>query len=71
MAAALVPYLTEGNMRLHRVNIDLDPALLARFDWDVPLLFAGEFEICRHEFNAFAFETWFTRLTERHNMPRV
>lgn len=65
MAAALGPYLAEGKMELHPVDIDLDTALLARFDRDVPLLFAGDFEICRHEFDAFAFETWLRGLTER------
>ena len=56
-------------MQLHSVDIDLDTALLARFGWDVPLLFGGDFEICRHEFNAFAFETWLTRLDERLILP--
>ena len=58
MAAALTPHLAAGSMQLHTVDIDLDPELLARFDWDVPLLFEGEREICRHEFSAFAFEAW-------------
>ena len=62
MAAALTPHLAAGKMRLHTVDIDFDPALLARFDWEVPLLFEGELEICRHEFSAFAFEAWLIRL---------
>jgi len=48
-------------MRLHTVDIDLDPALLARFNWEVPLLYEGDLEICRYEFNAFAFEAWLNR----------
>jgi hypothetical protein len=40
------------------IDIDADPALKMRFDWDVPLLFAGEHEICRHEFDSAAFAAW-------------
>lgn len=58
MIDALKPHMVSGNMRLQTVDIDLDPELLVRFDWDVPLLFEGEQEICRHEFNASAFEDW-------------
>ena len=62
MAAALTPHLAAGNMRLHTVDIDLDPTLLARFDWEVPLLFEGELEICRHEFSPFSFEAWLNKV---------
>lgn len=62
MAAVLAPHLVAGNMLLHTVDIDLDPKLLARFDWEVPLLFDGEVEICRHKFNEFAFEAWLIKI---------
>lgn len=30
------------------VDVDADPALEARFGLDVPVIFAGEREVCRH-----------------------
>lgn len=47
-----------GAYRMTAVDVDADPALKARFGWDVPLLFHGETEICRHEFDAVAFAAW-------------
>ena len=58
MAGAVVPRLAAQWIKLQTVDIDSDPKLTARFDWDVPLLFDGEHEICRHEFEATAFEAW-------------
>lgn len=52
-----------GAHRLMAVDVDDDPALKARFGWDVPLLFDGEIEICRHEFDAVAFAAWLQRIT--------
>jgi hypothetical protein len=49
-------------LRLMAVDVDDDPALKARFGWDVPLLFDGENEICRHEFDAVAFAAWLSGL---------
>jgi hypothetical protein len=47
-----------GAYRMTALDVDADPALKARFGWDVPLLFHGEAEICRHEFDAVAFAAW-------------
>ena len=58
MTGAVVPRLAAQGIKLQTVDIDSDPKLTARFDWDVPLLFDGEHEICRHEFDAVAFEVW-------------
>ena len=58
MMAALHPKLLDQAVCLQTVDIDTRPELKARFDWDVPLLFAGETEICRHYFDASAFEIW-------------
>ena len=44
--------------RLAAVDVDGDPALKARFGWDVPLLFDGDAEICRHRMDLAAFEAW-------------
>lgn len=58
MGAALKPRLAGRGIRLETVDVDTHAELKARFGWDVPLLFEGEREICRHEFNAVAFEAW-------------
>jgi hypothetical protein len=58
MRAALTPGLKAARASLKVVDIDTDPALKARFDWDVPLLYHGETEICRHEFDPAAFAAW-------------
>jgi hypothetical protein len=51
-----------GAHRLTEVDVDGDPSLKARFGWDVPLLFDGDAEICRHEFDAVAFGGWLERV---------
>lgn len=48
MADAVRPAIEAAGHRLLAVDVDADPALKARFGWDVPLLFEGETEICRH-----------------------
>lgn len=58
MAATLQPYIVVTGIILQVVDVDTDPALKARFDWDVPLLFCGELEICRHEVDLDAFVGW-------------
>ena len=58
MAAALEPRLAGSGISLETVDVDTAPELKARFGWDVPLLFEGEVEICRHEFDAVTFEAW-------------
>lgn len=40
------------------IDVDVDPALKANFGWDVPLLFGGDVEICRHQLNLPAFREW-------------
>ena len=46
---------------LIEINVDQDRVLKARFGWDVPLLFDGNSEICRHEFDAVEFAAWRAR----------
>ena len=58
MASALQDQLANRNIQLRRVNIDADSALKARFDWDVPLLFGGDIEICRHKLDVTALNNW-------------
>ena len=47
-----------GAQRLVEIDVDSDTELKARHGWDVPLLFDGDVEICRHEFDAVAFAGW-------------
>lgn len=48
MAGAVRPPIEAAGHRLQAVDVDADPALKARYGWDVPLLFEGDAEICRH-----------------------
>jgi hypothetical protein len=43
---------------LARVDVDVEPSLKARYGWEVPLLFAGDTELCRHELDLTAFHDW-------------
>lgn len=58
MVAAVDALLTGTGHQLTPVDVDADPALKAKYGWDVPLLFDGETEICRHELNLPAFREW-------------
>jgi hypothetical protein len=59
MAEAVKHSLVGRNVVLQQVDVDSDIALKARLDREVPLLFDGEQEICRHELNRVALEAWF------------
>lgn len=61
MAAAVRPLAEAGGHRLQAVDVDADPALKARYGWDVPLLFDGDAEICRHPLNLPALREWLHR----------
>lgn len=58
MAAHANALLAGTGHRLAAVDVDADAALKARFGWDVPLLFDGDAEICRHELNLPALQDW-------------
>ncbi|WP_324779147.1 glutaredoxin family protein [Thiobacillus sedimenti] len=58
MAAAVAGVLAGSPHRVDAVDVDRDPALRAQYGWDVPLLFDGEHEICRHELNLAALREW-------------
>ena len=58
MAAQLEAYLTGLAILVDIVDVDTDPELKAQFGWDVPLLFAGNNEICRHGLNSIALDRW-------------
>jgi len=58
MAAALASQISGLQITVNTADVDTDTDLKARFGWDVPLLFAGDSEICRHVFNPVAFNAW-------------
>jgi len=58
MAAEVGALIAETGHRLVPVDVDADPQLKARYGWDVPLLFDGGAEICRHQLNLPAFQEW-------------
>jgi hypothetical protein len=58
MAAEARALITGSGHGLAPVDVDADPALKARYGWDVPLLFDGDAEICRHQLNLPALQEW-------------
>ncbi len=58
MEAAVDGLLAGRTVEIGRIDVDADPALKARFGWDVPLLFDGESEICRHRLDPVRFRAW-------------
>jgi glutaredoxin len=45
---AIAPILREFNARLTEINIDEDPELRARYDYDVPVIFLGARKAAKH-----------------------
>jgi hypothetical protein len=58
MAAEVHALLAGTGHVLGYADVDADPLLKARYGWDVPLLFDGDVEICRHQINLPAFQEW-------------
>ena len=58
MAGEVGALIAATGHRLAPVDVDADPALKARYGWDVPLLFDGDAEICRHQLNLPALREW-------------
>lgn len=58
MAAEIRPLIAPTRYRLEPVDVDSDPVLKAQYGWEVPLLFGGTTEICRHQLNLTAFSDW-------------
>ncbi len=46
--AQIAPLLKEFNARLTEINIDEDPELRARYDYDVPVIFLGARKAAKH-----------------------
>lgn len=58
MGAHVRTLIVGSGHSLEPVDVDGDPALKAHFGWDVPLLFDGGAEICRHQLNLPALREW-------------
>ena len=58
MAAEVGVLIAGTGHDLAPVDVDADPSLRAKFGWDVPLLFDGDNELCRHQLNLPAFQEW-------------
>jgi glutaredoxin len=46
--ALIAPLLKEFGARLTEINIDVDPELRARYDYDVPVIFLGARKAAKH-----------------------
>lgn len=60
MRTALSPWADRFQFAVEEVDIAGKPELEARYGWDIPVLLAGEAEICRHFFDPAALQDWVT-----------
>lgn len=44
----IAPLLAAAGARLREVNVDADPVLRARYDFDVPVIFLGARKVAKH-----------------------
>ena len=58
MAAEVHALIAGTGHTLAPVDVDADPSLKQKYGWEVPLLFDGNFELCRHQLNLPAFHEW-------------
>ena len=58
MAAEVGALLLGTGHVLAPVEVDADPGLKEKYGWEVPLLFDGDTEICRHQLDLPAFREW-------------
>ena len=58
MASHVAELIEETGHALRLVDVDQDATLKARYGWDVPVLFDGETELCRHQLNLPLFQEW-------------
>jgi glutaredoxin len=52
----ITPLLKKANARLREVNIDSDPVLRARYDYDVPVIFLGTRKVAKHRVDLAQFQ---------------
>jgi glutaredoxin len=53
--AQIAPMLKEFGARLTEINIDKDPQLRARYDYDVPVIFLGARKVAKHRLDVAQF----------------
>jgi hypothetical protein len=58
MEAAVGSLMNGTGRSLKLIDVDADPSLKTKYGWDVPLLFDGESELCRHQLDLPAFQEW-------------
>lgn len=58
MASHVAELIEKTSHTLQLVDVDQDATLKARYGWDVPVLFDGETELCRHQLNLPLFQEW-------------
>lgn len=58
MAAEVCSLMNGTGHSLALVDVDADPSLKARYGWEVPLLFDGDTELCRHELKLPVIQEW-------------
>ncbi len=51
MREAIVPLAAKAGVSVCEIDVDTDPALEARWSEWVPVLLAGERELCHHRFD--------------------
>lgn len=61
MRAALKPWGARFRFAVEEIDITGQAELEARYGWDIPVLLAGEAEICRHFLDAEALRDWINR----------
>jgi glutaredoxin len=59
------PLLAACGASLREVNIDADPVLRARYDWDVPVIFLGARKIAKHRIDLAQFRRQLEEARER------
>jgi thioredoxin reductase (NADPH) len=52
MRSALAPLAAQRPFELEVIDVDADPELERRYGEEIPVLFAGETELCRHRLDA-------------------
>jgi hypothetical protein len=58
LRAALNPYAARFHLAVKEIDITGQAELEARYGWDIPVLLAGETEICRHYLDERALRAW-------------
>ena len=64
--ALIAPLLEAAGARLREVDIDADPVLRARYDFDIPVLFLGTRKVAKHRVEPAQFQS---QLVEAASQP--